>query len=399
MKYDDFKARVSVMMVAHELGYKYVKGQGMKQPMFILKDERGEVQDCIYIKNPNNYAIQGYWRRHPSPVQRAKGDLIDFVRENKTAFPEFAVARNDVDLVNRVLARFARVELSPADVLRGAMGVAVIQQKPFSQDDWLRTQGPDNSGRSILYARGFSRETVQLFAGNMEMVKSKSSNNKFFNLAFPYKKAGSEMVRGYEIRGFGSFKSKAAGTDSMSACWQAYVGSDPERKATRIRQVHIAESAYDVMSYVEMNRPLLNLDECLFVSTGGQLSDGQLENILDTYKGAALHLHFDADEAGRMYDLRAAALYNHQKLSISPKEECKVFTLGEKVFSIPNEDITFAGFCRKGGLKTAGIVLEKAPSPHKDWNEALQNSKALAEEKKTIDMDPRKEDRRKGIRI
>nr|MBQ4455935.1 toprim domain-containing protein [Clostridia bacterium] len=395
MNYNDYKARISIMTVAHDLGYRFDKSEGRSQPHFVLADANGHVMDSINIKNPGNYALQGFWRRHPSPGQRVTGDLIDFIKEHKMEFAEYMVARNDIDLVNRVLARYAGVSMSPAEVLKSTMGIHERDQSPFDIDSWQRTVGADKTGRAIMYGRGFSEETIALFNDNLEMIKKAKSAYRFTNLAFPYRKAGNDEIMGYEIRGFGKYKSKTAGSDLTQACWQAYVGKMAKDKETNVTEIHIAESAYDVMSFVELNKNRLNLDNCLFVSTGGQFSDGQIEGLLAVYKGARLHLHFDNDEPGRVMELRAAALANGLKLKITPETDRKVFTLGEKVFSIPNDELTFCEFCRKGNLKTAGIVLERAPSPHKDWNEVLQVSKVMvrnnrSEEEVTVEKERKK---------
>lgn len=49
-----------------------------------------------------------------------------------------------------------------------------------------------------------------------------------YNIGFPYTDTDNQ-VKGYEVRGYGGYKSKAAGTDSSSAAWVAdFSGGNPE---------------------------------------------------------------------------------------------------------------------------------------------------------------------------
>lgn len=371
LKFKDLKARVSILAVAKELGYVYDRKEGMSQPHFYLKDTFGNTVDDINIKNPGDPAVQGFWRRHPGPGRRLKGDVIDFIIENKTAFTEYAVARNDIDLVNRVLSRMSNMEMSMAEVLRSTTGVS-FERRDFRLDRWERFMGPDRYGLSILRKRGFSPEDVEMFSSSIEMVRHVSSTNRFTNLGFPFRVPGESDIMGYEIRGFGSYKSKAEGTDSHNACWQGYAGRGQLADSiSMISHVHLAESAYDAMSYAVINRAHLNMDEHVFVSMGGQFSDAQVENLLRTYRGAKLHLHFDNDSAGMVMELRAIALANGHRLQVTPETGRTVFTVGDRTFSIQEGDVSTQEFLRQSGLSLSSIYIEKAPLPHKDWNDVL----------------------------
>ena len=99
MKIDYREARkeVSIVQVLLDLGYKYDKSKGGVSPNFVLRDEHGKEIDRVIVKNPKDLENQGYWRR-----DGGKGDLIDLIRENLTAFR--VTGRNDVDTLNKVLA-------------------------------------------------------------------------------------------------------------------------------------------------------------------------------------------------------------------------------------------------------------------------------------------------------
>ena len=87
------------MQVLLDLGYKYDKSKGGVSPNFVLRDEHGKEIDRVIVKNPKDLENQGYWRR-----DGGKGDLIDLIRENLTAFR--VTGRNDVDTLNKVLASY-----------------------------------------------------------------------------------------------------------------------------------------------------------------------------------------------------------------------------------------------------------------------------------------------------
>ena len=63
LSFKELKDRVSIMQVAMDLGYVLDKSKGNSQPSFVLMSGGKEETDRIYIKNPNNPSIQGYWRR------------------------------------------------------------------------------------------------------------------------------------------------------------------------------------------------------------------------------------------------------------------------------------------------------------------------------------------------
>lgn len=377
MKYNDYKAKVSIMMVAHDLGYIWDRKEGRSQPHFVRKDTHGNVIDDINIKNPNVYENQGYWRRHPAPGQLATGDLISFIKENKREFDEYAIARNDIDLVNRVLARYARVPMTIADAFRGAMGVDEYSKKTFRIEDWDRTLGFSNTGLAIMRERGFSRETSELFARHVEMVRNKNSTNRFVNLAFPYTVPGRDEIKGYEIRGFGSFKSKAEGTDSEigGACWCVYLGNRTEGWQKMVSQIHMAESAFDVMAFTEMNRDKLDLGKCVFVSLGGQFANKPLLKLKEAFPNAGMSLHFDNDTAGRTMTCKAIALFNDKTLKVTPEEGRTVYNLDEKVFSLEDGENTVENFVKKSSLDMSSIEVWGAPGNNKDWNDALKAQK------------------------
>lgn len=376
MKYtfEDYKERISIMEVAIDLGYKFDKSVGRTQPCFVLSDNNGREMDKIYIKNPQNNAIQGYWRRTLSG-KHGSGDLIGFVKENIRLFPEHINARNEIDAINKVLARFANVIDKPDYKMQEFIQENKNwQPKVFNEDRFLKFQeGKVDQAMKFLTQRGISREIVQLFSNNFEIVKDQESPRNYKNIGFPYTLPGEEKTNGYELRGYGGFKSKAEGTDSTKSSWQAYLGNNK----SLISQLHFAESALDIMAFVEIYKDRLNLEECLFISFGGTFSEAQLQGLRNKYPGGTLNLHFDNDLNGIVYDCRTAAILKGENLKCKSDGNDIYFSIKEKTFNIPIESFSFNTFKNKLGGLGDEIIVFKAPSPYKDWNDVLMSQKNM----------------------
>lgn len=388
-RYDQYKMRVSVMQVALELGYTYDRKKGRVTPSFVLKDSRGKEIDRIFIKNPHNTA-KNYWWRPTGNGTRQWGDVIQLVRDNINSFPEAATCRNTTDAINRVLSRLANMPEDGQQMVREFLEAQNYRpSKPFNLERYERFTGSVDTAMKFLSERGITRETAEMFKDCFECIRDKESTYKYKNLAFPYTQPG-EMSRsgaekgivGFEVRGFKGFKSKAEGSDSTRSSWQAYLGTAPN---PTIRKIHIAESALDIMAYVQLRGRYLDLNETFFVSLGGTFSNDQLTGLMKAYPEAQPVLHFDNDINGVMYDIRAACLLENKPLTTAKAGENINFNVGEKAFSLPIEGMTYNKFREKSGLRPA-MQIEKAPLGHKDWNDVLikgletpkDNQKAVA---------------------
>ena len=157
------------MQVLLDLGYKYDKSKGGVSPNFVLRDEHGQEIDRVIVKNPKDLENQGYWRR-----DGGKGDLIDLIRENLTAFR--VTGRNDVDTLNKVLASYLGKEDNEAFNLDDYLDKAGIHEaKEFdaSRYDRLNTAERIDHVMTFFEQRGLNRETAEVFAPFMELVRKR----------------------------------------------------------------------------------------------------------------------------------------------------------------------------------------------------------------------------------
>jgi len=184
-------------------------------------------------------------------------------------------------------------------------------------------------------------------------------------------------------------QSKSEGTDSSRACWQAYLGKNgaPDRiPVYDIDRIHIAESAYDMMSYVQLHQGRLDFDRTLFVSVGGTYTNELMTRLFNEYPHAVPVLHFDNDLTGVMYDIRAAAIKMGKTLRSTTANGEVHFFLDDKKFTVNADNLSYDQFIKASGVspdKRPDIRIEKAPGDFKDWNEVLQTAmKAEKAEKK-----------------
>lgn len=378
----DYRTKINILQVLVELGYSFDPSKGRSRPHYVKKDG-DKVMDSLYVKDPQNNQISGYWRRNPGPGQREKGTVISLIMENITEFPEYAGARNEIDAVNKVCARLSNQPIDEKQLLANYAGRDKEGAlRPFVLTDYDRILGDVDKSMRFFGQRGISRETAELFVNNFELIRdNKNTKVNWHNLGFPFRRPGEAQIVGYEVRGFGPFKAKAEGTDSTMGCWQVYLGKlgTPDNIPHKlIEQIHMAESAYDIMSYVQINRHKLDLDHSVFVSVGGAFTNNLMAKLLDTYSMAIPNLHFDNDLTGTLYDIRVAAVRAGKTLRTTRHDDMIDFYYGEKVFSIPVDKLTYSSFMKtayNNRLENAPrIVIDKPLPQYKDFNEVLQTA-------------------------
>ena len=248
MKLPDFKAlkeRVGIDDVAHALGYKVNRLAGVGRFIeMCLHDTQGSHSDTIIIKEPKNKANQTFFRH----TGQGGGDVISFILENINSFHE--TGKNQWEIVGKVLSRLANEpvpEYSDSSYL-DKMGYTGKQVFTPERYDVQPISEHLVAGMTFLTPRGISQETLMTFAPYIVRIRDlEMENYKNYNIGFPYREPGKDVVVGYEIRGFNKFKSKATGTNSSTAAW--IVDMTPYGNPRGVENVYFAESAYDIMAF------------------------------------------------------------------------------------------------------------------------------------------------------
>ena len=365
VNFKDLKAKVGVDDIAYYLGYRLDRSAGVGRYIeMVLPDTTGH-KDKLIIKNPKEKAAQTYFRRNGAKG----GDVVSLIRENLNSFHESG--RNEWEIIGKVMARFANEPIPDyGDSLylakAGYSDNRVFDPKLYE----TKEIGSDLSEVMAFFAqRGINEETVAVFAPFIKQIRdSCHTTYKQFNIGFSYTEAGKDKVVGYEIRGFGSFKSKAAGTNSTTGAWIADLSQGGE--PADIRNVYFAESAYDIMAFYQLNHLRLDAAHSVFVSLGGTFSDGQVKGIMSHYSEAKAMDCFDNDLAGRIYGIRMAALLEGIRMNIHKEDSEVKITIGDKNFDIPNDQLSIREL-RKHVHIRYNVGEWKAAENYKDWNDQL----------------------------
>ncbi len=361
INFRELKSKVGIDDVAYDLGYKLDKKAGVGRYIeLVLSDGRTKC-DTIIISNPNNKAAQTFFRRDGS-----KGDVVTLIRENLNAFN--VSGKDEWHRIAKVLARFANAPEpeyhEDREYVRSAKVDAVFDSARYE------VKPIDTNKLPPLFAqRGLSAETVQALAPFITLIRDKK-NEKFdgFNIGFPYTQGEDEAVKGYEIRGYGGYKSKAAGSNSNSAAWVADLSGG---NSEAVKRVFFCESAFDAMAFYQMNRLQLSSDVAL-VSLGGTFSDGQITGVMQRFPQAKAYDCFDNDLAGRIYGLRMLALLEEIPMKINKNNEGIQVEAKGKRFVLNQDRSLTAQLSEHLNIRyRTGQWLP--PKAFKDWNDCLLN--------------------------
>ena len=365
VNFKDLKAKVGVDDIAYYLGYRLDRSAGVGRYIeMVLPDTTGH-KDKLIIKNPKEKAAQTYFRRNGAKG----GDVVSLIRKNLNSFHESG--RNEWEIIGKVMARFANEPIPDYGDSLYLAKAGYSDNRVFDPKRYETKEiGSDLSEVMAFFAqRSINEETVAVFAPFIKQIRdSCHTTYKQFNIGFSYTEAGKDKVVGYEIRGFGSFKSKAAGTNSTTGAWIADLSQGGE--PADIRNVYFAESAYDIMAFYQLNHLRLDAAHSVFVSLGGTFSDGQVKGIMSHYSEAKAMDCFDNDLAGRIYGIRMAALLEGIRMNIHKEDSEIKITIGDKNFNIPNDQLSIREL-RKHVHIRYNVGEWKAAENYKDWNDQL----------------------------
>ena len=210
VNFKELKSRVGVDDIAYALGYRLDRKAGVGKYIELVLGEGRDRRDTIIVSNHRDKASQIFFRRDGS-----KGDVVTLIRENLNSF--IVSGKNDWQKVAKVMARFANI---PEPEFREDREYVNSAKVSHVFDKSRYEEKPVDTERipRIFSQRGIADETVRSLAPFLSLIRdTKNENFDGYNIGFPYTESAESGIKGYEIRGMGGYKSKAAGTNSSSA--------------------------------------------------------------------------------------------------------------------------------------------------------------------------------------
>lgn len=361
VNFKELKSRVGVDDIAYALGYRLDRKAGVGKYIELVLGEGRDRRDTIIVSNHRDKASQIFFRRDGS-----KGDVVTLIRENLNSF--IVSGKNDWQKVAKVMARFANIPEPEFREDREYVNSAKVSHVFDKSRYEVKPVDMERIPR-IFSQRGIADETVRSLAPFLSLIRdTKNENFDGYNIGFPYTESAESGIKGYEIRGMGGYKSKAAGTNSSSAAWVADLsGGD----GSSVRSVFFCESAFDAMAFYQMNRTRLDSDIAL-VSLGGTFSDGQVTKAMERFPHAKAFDCFDNDIAGRIYSLRLMALVEDFPIKITKTEDGLKVEAKEKTFEVNPERPISAQVSENISIRHK-MGQWTPPKAFKDWNDCLMN--------------------------
>ena len=373
-KYTTFKAKVGIDEIASYLGYKLDRRAGIGRYIeMCLRDGAGRKTDSIIISHPNDKSSQTYFHRNGS----SGGDVISLIRENLGAFS--VVGDTEYDMIDAVIDKFTGTDYAfkrEYDLARNA------SPKSFDSSRYVIEPAAEHfdSVMSYFWQRNIDEETVRVFLPYLVRITDTKAEFKYRNLAFPYRRPGSDSIEGCELRGYSGFMMKAEGTNSSTAAW---IADFSDGNADSVRNVYFFESGYDAMAFYQVNKSRIDLPTSAFVSTGGSFSNMQIRKVTDYYAHARYWDCFDNDKAGILYGIRMEALLNRVTLNIVTTDEGAIIEhRGIKTVKIANDELSLNRVAGEFHL-SRHVSVWKAPKGYKDWNDVTMNKPISATVQKT----------------
>lgn len=361
VNFKDLKAKVGIDDVAYALGYRLDRKAGVGRYMELVLGDGNEKRDALVICHPQDKASQRFFRRDGS-----KGDVVTLIRENLNAFN--VSGKDEWQKIAKVLSRFANM---PEPEYREDREYVQSVRYHATFDSPRYEVKPINPDKipAIFQQRGLSDETVRTFAPFIRLIRDRKNENfDGYNIGFPYTNGENNQVRGYEMRGYGSYKSKAAGSDSSSSAWVADLSGDYPNV---VKSVFFCESAFDAMAFYQWNRKQLT-NEIALVSLGGTFSDGQIRQVLNRFPGARPFDCFDNDLPGRIYGLRMMALVENIPLKINRTRDSLEVEANGRSFRLDPER-PFQVQVKEHLSVRYDMGQWLPPKAFKDWNDCLLN--------------------------
>lgn len=360
MTFSEYKEKISIIQILEDLGYVPDITKGRVTPVYV-KIINGQKVDEVMIKNPNSLSNQVYYDR-----KYQGGDVISFIKNHLEDFPQHQ-HRNQYIHINKVLSHYSKNTYIP----KYKHFKLDKEHIPFEIERYKQLETKKQDLNYLIIERKIDSNVVEKFLPFITRVQDVHSKHKFSNIAFPYRIPGENwgQITNFEIKNYG-FNGMAVGGDKTNSVWIANFASDDES----VRDVFIAESAIDAMSFYELYQKEMNFSSSCFCSVGGYVTNNQIIRILKAFPKAQIHMCFDNDLAGILYDIRVHSVLMGYELKFRKEDEKTIFQVDNKEITLPNDELNLENFSKK----MKDIILckvHKSSKLYKDFNEELQQSK------------------------
>ncbi len=301
LTYDDFLQRLNIQDLLIDAGYHLNKRDGLRYPSYVRLDNDGRrIRGDKFIVTQ-----QGKCCFHAQ--EQKVYNIISFIKNYPHFFSEYHAGMSPDRLVNLVCNRLLNnpIENRETRIIQPKKDV-----KPFDVADYdihkFNPQNRETQKKFYPYfkSRGIDLYTQYAFHRDFCLAtKHREDGAAYTNLSFPLTLPnGDGTVVGFEERGrarmdgSGSYKGKAAGSNSSEGLWIASPAKTPLAAA---KHIYWFESAYDAMAYYQLHQAQnKELRKAVFVSTGGSPTVAQMRGVLSVTISAKQHICFDADLAG-----------------------------------------------------------------------------------------------------
>ena len=375
--YDTLKGKVSIIQILESLGYVYNKKEGQKYPNFYKYDPTGKVEEHIIVANPGK-ADEHYYNGHSNHVRK---DIVSFVREHLNLFPaNLTKYKHEWQNINAVLLSFTTNNYT--ETIKNIQNKYEQQEVNFNISNHNIFQPKLESLKYLSEQRQLAKDTLNTFLYYIKAEKVVLPNNKIvYNTVFPYNDIASNnnKITNLEIRNT-YYKGHAEGGDKINSAWVATQNVQP----LLLKKLFIFESAIDAMSYYEIHKSTLNINDCAFVSTGGNIAKEQISQLRQKYPNAILTCCFDNDLQGNLYDIKAWGIINNEQIKTHNKENTTQIEYNDKNITFNNDSLNFQSFKTAFNVKVNNNFIVEKPKNGKDFNEQLIYLKNQKTEKKQI---------------
>ena len=360
--FNECRERISIITVAEDLGYTRISGSQATNLTYVLGKAQNPEDEIVIFPQKNSY----FSRRG---TFNDKGDLTKFILNRLHMFPYST--QPGYTGVTEVLSKYLNGEITVKRISQTSSGQATKEfNKEFNLNYWNpQPIGKDNT--YLLNRRKLSPKTVEAFNSKLFIYTVGKSNH----IAFPFRKPGQMEIVNFEMRNFFpdgnvNYKAFCTGGDKAQSCWIAnFVPFD------KVTDIYLFESAIDAMSFYEIKH-FTKESPCAFISTGGWVTQKQIESIKKVFPNAQVKWHccFDNDGSGNGFDVTTAYYLNGEECKAfkRPTENGNMvyisFPTGES-YSLKESEFSSVEFLKSRGKDNVIDIIK--PPKYKDWNELL----------------------------